>query len=132
MEADVDNSGSLSLSELIGILRKKGYSGSDEDIKKIFRRADDSDDGMVSLDEYMVVMGEQPEKNHKQAAIRSVFRSFDKDGSGTIDKAELKAVFDEIGRSLSDSELNRIIEMADRDGSDTLDYEEFVKEVFGG
>lgn len=34
--------------------------------------------------------------------MRTVCRSFDKNGDGKIDKAEMKAVFDELGRNLSD------------------------------
>jgi len=65
------------------------------------------------------------------ARMRSLFREFDKDGSGVIDRAELDAVFAEMGKHFSDAELQRMIQLADRDQTGTLDYEEFIQYVFG-
>jgi len=67
----------------------------------------------------------------REARLRSVFRDFDKDGSGLIDRAELDAVFNELGQDFSDDELQRMIQLADKDESGTLNYEEFISYVFG-
>jgi len=130
-EADADGSGELTMQELINMLKKQGYKGSDSDIKAYFRQCDTSGDGKICKTEYMTAMGMVPEKDHKQAAMRSVFQGFDKDGSGKIDKNELKAVFAEMGKSFTDQELHRMIELADKDGSGTLEYEEFIAYCFG-
>ena len=63
--------------------------------------------------------------------MRRVFLEFDKDGNGTIDKSELKAVFKELGKSFSDQELTRMMAQFDDDGSGDMDYDEFIKNVFG-
>ena len=63
--------------------------------------------------------------------MRSLFREFDKDGSGVIDRSELDAVFDELGKDFDDDELQRMIGLADKDATGTLDYEEFIGYVFG-
>ena len=63
--------------------------------------------------------------------MRACFRSFDKNGDGKIDRRELDAVFRELGRVLPPNDIDRIISLADRDGSGTLDYDEFVQQVFG-
>jgi len=63
--------------------------------------------------------------------MRSLFRDFDKDGSGQIDRSELDAVFEELGKHFSDDELQRMIGLADQDQSGTLNYEEFIGYVFG-
>jgi len=97
----------------------------------MFGAVDLSGDQKVSLEEYLTAMGQIPPKNHKEANMRSVFRSFDKDGSGSIDHNELKAAMKEAGSNLSDADVDRIIKMVDKDGSGTLNYEEFIKEVFG-
>lgn len=62
--------------------------------------------------------------------MRQLFREFDKDGSGAIDRAELDAVFKELGKTMPQKDIDRIIELADKDKSGTLDYEEFMKQVF--
>ena len=60
-----------------------------------------------------------------------MFREFDKDGSGNIDRGELDTVFNELGSDFSDDELQRMIALADKDESGTLNYEEFITYVFG-
>jgi Ca2+-binding EF-hand superfamily protein len=130
-EADADNSGYLTLEELTTALRRRGYTDSDSKIKAMFRAVDDSGDNKISFQEYMVAMGQMPATDHKAASMRSCFRSFDKNGDGKIDRSELSAVFRELERSMSADELERIMRYADKDGSGTLDYNEFVDSVFG-
>jgi len=130
-EADADGSGELTMEELTGILKRRGYKGSQSDLKAYFRTCDTSGDGKICKTEYLTAMGVIPETDHKQAGMRSVFQSFDKDGSGKIDRDELKAVFAEMGKSFTPQELQRMIELADKDGSGTLEYEEFISYCFG-
>ena len=63
--------------------------------------------------------------------MRNCFLEFDKDGNGTIDRSELKKVFKELGKSFSDQELQRMIDMMDTDKSGTVNYEEFIAHMFG-
>jgi Ca2+-binding EF-hand superfamily protein len=130
-EADTDGSGYLTLEELIAVLRKKGYKDSDAKIRGMFNAVDTSGDNKVSLEEYLVAMGAMPQKDHKSAAMRSCFRSFDKNGDGKIDSAELDQVFREMGKVLPKEDLDRIIQLSDKDHSGALDYEEFIAQVFG-
>jgi len=130
-EADADGSGFLTSKELTDILRKKGYKGSDAEIKKMFRSVDVSGDDKISMDEYLAAMGEVPQRDHKAAAMRAVFREFDLNGDGMIDRKELDEVFRSMGHVMSSEELNKIIGLADSDRSGTLNYEEFIEQVFG-
>jgi len=130
-EADADGSGYLTLDELTSMLRKKGYKDSDSKIRSMFRAVDTSGDNQISREEYNIAMGLMPPKDHKAATMRSVFRQFDLNGDGKIDRSELDQVFRSIGQVLSPDELQKIIRMADKDKSGTLDYEEFIEQVFG-
>jgi len=129
-EADTDHSGQLTLDELTAALRRKGYADGDDKIKAMFDAVDDSGDRQISLDEYLKAMGAVPDKDHKAAAMRRVFREFDKNGDGQIDRSELAAIFVELGQHVSEEELSLIIKEADKDGSQTLSYEEFVNDIF--
>ncbi|XP_013388478.1 calmodulin-like protein 3 [Lingula anatina] len=129
--ADKDGSGSLTFDELAQTLRNSGYKGSDETLKNYFSNADISGDGIVTFDEYMVAMGQVPPEQHKAATLRKLFNDFDIDKSGFIDSKELQAIFKEMGSVYSEDVCQRLIDAADKDGSATLDYEEFIKKVFG-
>ncbi len=66
-----------------------------------------------------------------EATMRRVFTMFDKDGNGSIDRDELKQVFEELGQFFPQEELQKMIDMADKDDSGSLEYEEFIKVVSG-
>lgn len=51
----------------------------------------------------------------------AAFRVFDKDGSGTISAAELKAVMKSLGENLTDAEIDEMIREADKDNNGTID-----------
>jgi len=48
------------------------------------------------------------------------------DGDGTISVPELRTVMANLGRDISDRELNEIIASADKDRNGTIDFEEFL------
>ena len=58
--------------------------------------------------------------------FRDAFATFDSDGGGSIDHAELKALMASVGQMPSDEEVREMIKVADADGSGTVDFPEFV------
>lgn len=46
---------------------------------------------------------------------------FDRDGTGTISKDELRSVMKSIGESLTEAEIDEMLHFADSDGSGTID-----------
>ena len=59
------------------------------------------------------------------AYIREAFNLFDKDSDGTIDLHEMKAVMNDLGRTVSEEELEEMMEEVDTDGNGSIDFEEF-------
>jgi len=93
----------------------------------MFEAVDLDADNKISYAEYLIAMGQKAEPDYAHASVlRRIFALFDKDGSGEIDKKELKSVFKELGKNVSEEETNRLMEMADEDNSGTLNYEEFI------
>jgi Ca2+-binding EF-hand superfamily protein len=60
-----------------------------------------------------------------ETLLQQVFHIIDKDGSGTIERAELVALLLELNYDVTQSELNDIVESFDQDGSGTIDFDEF-------
>jgi Ca2+-binding EF-hand superfamily protein len=58
--------------------------------------------------------------------FREAFKTFDKDGGGSIDAAELKDLINNVGSTPTDEEIREMIAMADADGSGSIDFAEFV------
>jgi len=65
------------------------------------------------------------------AQIEEAFAKFDKDGSGSVSKKEVKAILTDMGLSEEDADSisTRIMDSADADGNDKLSLEEFKKEL---
>jgi hypothetical protein len=63
-------------------------------------------------------------------ALQKLFELADVDGSGTIDRDELKVALKKLGFThLKDAQIDQIMKRADDDENCVIDYEEFVKEA---
>ena len=60
-------------------------------------------------------------------SFKETFMMFDKDGDGTVSTKELGAVMRSLGNNPTQEELEELIDDADRDGSGSVDFREFVE-----
>lgn len=58
---------------------------------------------------------------------QNCFRSFDKDGSGNIDRQELKTALTSFGYRLNDDIINMLIRKYDRAGRGTIYFDDFIQ-----
>ena len=63
----------------------------------------------------------------EENTIKTVFRYLDKDGKGIISKETMKEGLVEIGIDISDEELKKIFDQVDEDGSEFIEYQEFIR-----
>lgn len=78
----------------------------------------------------MVVWSELPKLSEEELEMcRKAFQLFDKDGSGTIDIKELKTALTALGQNPSDEELFVMISQVDEDGSQEIEFQEFVHAI---
>ncbi|XP_063682162.1 uncharacterized protein LOC134817019 [Bolinopsis microptera] len=59
-----------------------------------------------------------------------IFHSFDQDNSGNISKSEIRSIAGDLGLPMSDLEIEKFMERADRNGDGSIDQDEFL-EYFG-
>ena len=64
--------------------------------------------------------------NSSSEDVINAFRTFDKDGNGTIPADELRNVMTSIGDVLSEEEVEEMIREADINGDGVIYYEDFV------
>ena len=63
----------------------------------------------------------------EENTLKTVFRYLDKDGKGIISKETMKEGLEEIGININDEELNKIFNEIDEDGSEFIEYQEFIR-----
>ena len=61
-----------------------------------------------------------------EAELRQAFALYDRNGDGTIDMTELRAVLHAMGQHPGRRELRALMDRMDTDGSGAIDYEEFA------
>lgn len=59
--------------------------------------------------------------------MRRVFSKFDVDGNGTLNRGELKRATAILGEAFSEEEIELLMDVLDKDNSETVDMEEFIQ-----
>ncbi|VBB34230.1 unnamed protein product, partial [Acanthocheilonema viteae] len=62
----------------------------------------------------------------KEEDLRGIFKEFDLNGDGYIQKDELNAVMVKMGQRPTDDELNAMFNAADKDKDGNIDFDEFL------
>ena len=75
-------------------------------------------------------MIEDDEEQMKEE-LKEAFRIYDKESQGFITTQILKEILREIDTTLTEDDLDNIIEEVDEDGSGTLDFDEFQEMMMG-
>merc|ERR1712026_110550 len=101
--------------------------GRKEEIKKMIAEVDKESSGKLSLDSFMMLMGNKMSEKDTKEEILKAFKLFDDDDSGKITFTNLKRVAAELGENLTDEELQEMIDEADRDGDGEVNQDEFLR-----
>lgn len=127
---DKNGDGVLCGQELHDGLKASGVS--DTGLMDILKEIDTDGSGQIEYTEFIAATYEF-QRNMQENIIWSVFRIFDEDGSGTVTKKELLKILggDEVKQKISDAipgvDLKPVMDMLDKDGDGSVDYEEFKK-----
>merc|ERR1711881_118997 len=124
---DTDGSGAIDAKELKVAMRALGFEPKKEEVKKMISDIDKDGDGTIDFDEFMMMMtAKMGEKDSREEIIKA-FRLFDDDETGRISFKNLKRVAKELGETMTDEELQEMVDEADRDGDGELNEEEFLR-----
>jgi Ca2+-binding EF-hand superfamily protein len=87
---------------------------------------DDNGDNEIDFEEFLMLMSSsKPSKDDPDRELREAFKVFDADGSGSISKSEMKKLMKKLGQTLSDAELDAMMDEVDTDKNGEIDFEEF-------
>lgn len=120
---DNDGSGSINTLELRSLLRFLGILPSTRRIYELCKEYDTDDTGELEIDEFLYLVAEI--KRDEREAIPVVFDKFVRDESGHISGPQLGDVLRFLGREPTMEQVHKLLEEFDKDGSTSLDLEEF-------
>eukprot|EP00940_MAST-03C_sp_MAST-3C-sp2_P000336 g336.t1 len=122
---DTDGSGSIDPRELKSAMQSLGFEAKNATIYQMIGDIDTDGSGSIDFEEFLDMMTAKMSDKDSKADIQKVFNLFDDDKTGKITLKNLKRVAKELGETMSDAELNEMIERADTDEDGEINADEF-------
>ncbi|XP_058805950.1 programmed cell death protein 6 isoform X2 [Phymastichus coffea] len=118
---DKDRSGEISADELQQALSNGTWTPfNPETVRMMIGMFDKKGSGTVSFEEFGALWKYVTD-------WQNCFRSFDRDGSGNIDRNELKTALTSFGYRLSDNLISTLMRKYDRAGRGTIYFDDFIQ-----
>jgi len=123
-DIDSDQSGSIDPKELGKLMSKiMGYDSSEDQIQLALAMIDTNSDGQVEFDEFKkwYIASE----NKILAKTKLAFDAVDTSGDGVIDRNEMMAMLQKVGKQATEEDVNTAFKEFDQDGNGKISYDEF-------
>merc|ERR1712100_775280 len=123
---DKDGNGKISAQELGTVMKNLGQNPTEAELDDMIKEVDADASGVIEFPEFLNLMAKKMSSGDSVEETKEAFKVFDKDGSGFIEKAELKKVMEDLGEKLSEEGIDEMIKEADTDDDGKINYEEFA------
>ncbi|RXM35024.1 Far upstream element-binding protein 1 [Acipenser ruthenus] len=120
---DSNNDGYIRVEELHSEMKKIGVVSADDKARGILGVYDTNADGRLDYDEFLSYMMDTEKK------WKINFQLIDKNKSGFVDQNEITELFEELGVEITKRHAEKLIQMMDKDGSMTVDWDEFLRHI---
>jgi len=124
---DTDGSGRIDAKELKVAMRALGFEPKTEEVKRMIAEVDREGTGTIEFQDFIDLMTVKIAERDPLEEIKRAFTLFDEDGTGKISLKNLRRVAKELGETMTDEELQEMIDEADRDGDGEISLEEFTR-----
>lgn len=126
--ADTNGDGVLTIQELAAAARKYRPGISDKDCCAMFCGIDKDGDNKITKREFMAEMAE---KEKRSKTLMDLFKKYDKNGDGTLNKDEIRRLFaDCFPPNQVDRVTAQFLQYSDTSGDGLVSFDEF-KAFFG-
>lgn len=137
-----NKTGQITVKELGTVMQSLGLNPSDSELQDMLNEVDADNSGAIDFNgnfelvspvpdstdmktEFLVMMARKGTGSDPEKELREAFKVFDRDGTGTISKDELRHVMKSLGENLTEDEIDEMLKMADKDGDGTIDCKPF-------
>lgn len=123
---DYDGSGNVSTEELINTIRALNLEAQAGQILAIVNNA--GHQGDIDFAAFLDIFGFGGDSS-SETTLQTVFEAFDSTGHGSFGPEEFEKVAASVGEHFSSSEVDQMIDYADKDRDGAISFEEFVNVV---
>lgn len=124
---DTEGAGYIDAKELKVSMRALGFEPKKEEIKKMIADVDKEGKGVIEFQDFLDLMTVKMAERDPREEIMKALRLFDDDNTGKISLKNLKRVARELGETMTDEELQEMIDEADRDGDGEIGEDDFIR-----
>merc|ERR1711998_164101 len=124
---DTDGSGAIDAKELTVAMQALGFEPSSGEIAKMMTDIDVDGNATVELEEFIEMMEGKMSDKDPVEEVKKAFKMYDDDDTGKITFKNLQRIAKELGESLSDADLQDVIDECDRDGDGGINEGEFMR-----
>jgi Ca2+-binding EF-hand superfamily protein len=120
-----DGDGCITAAELATVMRSLGQFPTDDELRQMIEESDTNHDGVIDFQEFLDMVRRQEilQMNEPDIGLEA-FKVFDVDGDGFITAEELRQIMAKLGETMTDEEVEMMIEEADADGDGQISYKE--------
>ena len=122
---DTDGSGTIDPKELKAAMQSLGFEAKNQTIFQMISDLDKNRTGAIDFEEFLDMMTARMSDKDTREDISKVFRLFDDDGTGLITIKNLRRVARELGETMTEEELQEMIDRADANGDGGVSPEDF-------
>merc|ERR1712193_537953 len=123
---DTDGSGNIDVKELTIAMKALGCEPKPGEIEKMISEVDDDGGGEIGFDEFLKMGTDKILNKDPKDDMIKAFKLFDDDQTGAVTLKNLKRVARETNQTLTDDELQEMLNDADKDQDGVLNEEEFL------
>ena len=107
-------------------MKSLGQNPTESELQRMILSVDDNGDNEIDFEEFLILMSSsKPTTEDPDRELKDAFKVFDTDGSGSISRSEMKKLLKKLGQTLSDAELDAMMDEVDTDKNGEIDFEEF-------
>lgn len=123
---DTDGSGTISNEELGTVIRSLGQRPTEEELAEIIAEADKDGNGEVDFPEFLQLMAKKINSGDADREIKDAWEVFSV-GEEFIPPSQLKLIMENLGETLDEEGVLKLINEADYDADGKISYDDFYK-----
>jgi len=134
---DREKLGYITADTVAGMLSMMGLKFNSKELREIIEEIDEDGSGQIEFDEFLILAkkfmteDEDEDDGELEKELKEAFRLYDKEANGYITTIVLKEILATLDSSLSNEDLDGMIDEIDEDGSGTVDFDEFMAMMTG-
>ena len=122
---DTDKTGTIDYHELKVAMRALGFDVKKQEVLGLMREYDRDGAGQIEYPDFLEIMTTKIAERDPVEEILKAFKLFDEDNTGRISLRNLRRVARELGETMTDEELQEMVDRADSNGDGAVTLDDF-------